>query len=226
MKTGNEMTLSFDWDVKGIQFSEDRMFTRIRAIAERDGLKETYRALYYARKAHSGQYRKKQKYSSEVLDYFVHPLQMTCHLQSMQIEEDEMLAVSLLHDVCEDCDVDPDELPFSETVRHSVKLLTKEKAPALTKEEQNVLYYDGISHDRIAAIVKLVDRCNNVSTMAETFSNVKLDEYIVETETFVMPLLKEVKETWPEYTDLTFLVKYQLIAVLECIKVMLLSAQQ
>ena len=144
----------------------------------------------------------------------------------MQIEEDEMLAVSLLHDVCEDCDVDPDELPFSETVRHSVKLLTKEKDPALTKEEQNVLYYDGISHDRIAAIVKLVDRCNNVSTMAETFSNVKLDEYIVETETFVMPLLKEVKETWPEYTDLTFLVKYQLIAVLECIKVMLLSAQQ
>ena len=209
MKTGNEMTLSFDWNVKGIQFSEDRMFTRIRTIAERDGLKETYRALYYARKAHSGQYRKKQKYSSEVLDYFVHPLQMTCHLQSMQIEEDEMLAVSLLHDVCEDCDVDPDELPFSETVRHSVKLLTKEKDPALTKEEQNVLYYDGISHDRIAAIVKLVDRCNNVSTMA-----------------FVMPLLKEVKETWPEYTDLTFLVKYQLIAVLECIKVMLLSAQQ
>ena len=66
MKTGNEMTLSFDWNVKGIQFSEDRMFTRIRTIAKRDGLKETYRALYYARKAHSGQYRKKQKYSSEV----------------------------------------------------------------------------------------------------------------------------------------------------------------
>ena len=217
---------SFEWDVKGVQFSEDRMFARIKTAAEHNGLLQTYQALYYAKLAHSGQLRKKQKFSCERPNYIVHPLEMTCHLQSMHIEEDEMLAVSLLHDVCEDCSVTPEELPFSDTVRHSVMLLTKHKDPALTKEEMNIRYYDGISHDRIASIVKLIDRCNNVSTMALAYSNEKLDEYIVETEAFVMPLLKAVKKSWPEYMDLTFLVEYQLVAVMESVKVMLMTAQQ
>ena len=198
--------------------------TRIKTIAQHDGLEETYRALYYARDAHSGQRRRKQKFTCVEPDFFIHPLEMTCHLLSMQIEEDAILAVSLLHDVCNKTGVDPDELPFSETVRHSVMLLTKYKDPALTKEEQNIQYFDGISQDRIAAVVKLVERCNNVSTMIQVFSRERLSEYIVETETFVLPLLKEVRRTWPEYGNLTHLVKIQMVPMLETAKLLLLMS--
>ena len=149
---------------------------------------------------------------------------MTCHLLSMQIEEDAILAVSLLHDVCNKSGVDPEELPFSETVRHSVKLLTKYKDPALTEDEQNMQYFDGISQDRIAAVVKLVERCNNVSTMIQVFSRERLSEYIVETEKFVLPLLKEVRRTWPEYGNLTHLVKIQMVPMLESAKLLLLMS--
>ena len=224
-------------------------FTRIKTIAQHDGLEETYRALYYARDAHSGQRRRKQKFTCVEPDFFIHPLEMTCHLLSMQIEEDAILAVSLLHDVCNKTGVDPDELPFSKTVRHSVMLLTKYKDPALTKEEQNIQYFDGISQDRIAAVVKLVERCNNVSTMIQVFSRERLSEYIVETETFVLPstmiqvfsrerlseyivetetfvlpLLKEVRRTWPEYGNLTHLVKIQMVPMLESAKLLLLMS--
>ena len=192
--------LSFDWELKERGDSLEKMFTRIKTIAQHDGLEETYRALYYARDAHSGQRRRKQ------------------------IEEDAILAVSLLHDVCNKTGVDPDELPFSKTVRHSVMLLTKYKDPALTKEEQNIQYFDGISQDRIAAVVKLVERCNNVSTMIQVFSRERLSEYIVETETFVLPLLKEVRRTWPEYGNLTHLVKIQMVPMLETAKLLLLMS--
>ena len=194
--------LSFDWELKERGDSLEKMFTRIKTIAQHDGLEETYRALYYARDAHSGQRRRK----------------------SMQIEEDAILAVSLLHDVCNKSGVDPEELPFSETVRHSVKLLTKYKDPALTEDEQNMQYFDGISQDRIAAVVKLVERCNNVSTMIQVFSRERLSEYIVETEKFVLPLLKEVRRTWPEYGNLTHLVKIQMVPMLESAKLLLLMS--
>ena len=216
--------LSFDWELKERGDSLEKMFTRIKTIAQHDGLEETYRALYYARDAHSGQRRRKQKFTCVEPDFFIHPLEMTCHLLSMQIEEDAILAVSLLHDVCNKTGVDPDELPFSKTVRHSVKLLTKYKDPALTKEEQNIQYFDGISQDRIAAVVKLVERCNNVSTMIQVFSRERLSEYIVETEKFVLPLLKEVRRTWPEYGNLTHLVKIQMVPMLESAKLLLLMS--
>ena len=51
--------LSFDWELKERGDSLEKMFTRIKTIAQHDGLEETYRALYYARDAHSGQRRRK-----------------------------------------------------------------------------------------------------------------------------------------------------------------------
>ena len=217
----NDASLDFEWDLKGVQYSEERMFTRLKAVAESKGLTQTYRALYFAKTAHCGQLRKKQKYALARSNYIVHPLEMACHLLSLGITEDELLAVSLLHDVCEDCDCKPEDLPFSQAVQDSVRILTK----PMGKEESNEAYYEAISLDRIASVVKLVDRCNNVSTMAQAFSNEKMNEYITETEKYVLPLIKTVKKSWPEYADLTFLVKYQIVSVIETIKVMLLSSR-
>ena len=67
----------------------------------------------------------------------------------------------------------------------------------------------------------MIDRCNNVSTMAQTFNDKKLAEYIDETETYVFPVLSKIKRTWPEYNNAVFLVKYQMLSVLESLKVML-----
>ena len=50
---------------------------------------------------------------------------MACHALAMGLEEDELLAAILLHDVCEDCGVPPGELPVCEEVRRIVALVTK-----------------------------------------------------------------------------------------------------
>ena len=213
----------YEWELRDQLFSPTHMFTRLKTIAEVQNLTETYKALYYIRDKHAGQYRKHLKFSDTRVPYIVHPLMMACHAQSMGLTDDSLLAVTLLHDVCEDCGVAPDELPFPENIRRSVALLTKAKHKGVPKQEAEEAYYKGIEEDPVAAMVKVIDRCNNVSTMAQTFDTEKLAEYIEETEVYVIPLLKSIKRRCPAYNNAVFLTKYQMLSVLESLKVMLLE---
>ena len=197
------------------------MFTRLKTVAELLGLDETYRALYYIRKQHSGQHRKKLKYSNVEIPYIIHPLMMACHAQSMGLNDDRLLSVILLHDVCEDCGILPEDLPFSSEVQDAVSLLTKKFDKNLSKEENETRYYDALKSNRMAAMTKVIDRCNNVSTMAGSFDDKKIADYIDETETYVFPVLSVIKQTWPEYNNAVFLIKYQMLSVLESLKIML-----
>ena len=211
------------WSVRDKMFSEKNMFTRLKTTAEERGQEQTYRALYYIREKHAGQNRKPLKYSAARIPYIIHPLMMACHAQSLGIMDDEVLSTILLHDVCEDCGVEPAELPFSGTVREAVDLLTKKNMPGVPKNERNRLYYEAIGRNKIASIAKVIDRCNNVSTMALSFTDLKISSYIDETEEFILPLLDTIKKKYPEYNNAVFLIKYQLLSVLESLKAMMIG---
>ena len=212
---------NYEWELREQLYSEEHMFTRLKTIAEISGMDETYKALYYIREQHSGQYRKRLKYSDASIPYIIHPLMMACHAQSMGLHEDKLLAVILLHDVCEDCGITPEELPFSPEVQEAVALLTKNFDESLPPEENEARYYEALKCNRLAAMTKVIDRCNNVSTMAGSFSDRKIADYIDETETYVFPVLSVIKRTWPEYNNAVFLIKYQMLSVLESLKIML-----
>ena len=203
-------------------FSEDHMFTRLMGHAIEENLNETYQALYYSRDKHAGQSRKKSPFTQENIPYITHPLMMACHAHAMGIRDDKVLATILLHDVCEDCDVKPVDLPFSEPVKHSVALLTKPVTYVGTDVEKK-RYYDAIATDSTASIVKALDRCNNVSFMSMSFSRDKIISYIFETETYVYPLLEHIKHDDIIYNDALFLIKYQLKSTIETIKSFILT---
>ena len=213
-----EDTGRYEWELKDQLFSEEHMFTRLKTIAEISRMPETYKALYYIRDKHSGQFRKPLKYSNARIPYIIHPLMMACHAVTLGISDDETIAVILLHDVCEDCGVAPEALPFSENIKTAVDLLTKKYDSRLDKRENNIRYYQAISENKMASIAKVIDRCNNISTMAQSFGDEKLAGYIKETEEFVYPLLTHIKRTWYEYNNAVFLIKYQMLAVLESLK--------
>ena len=83
-------------------------------------------------------------------------------------------------------------------------------------------YYDGIRKDPTAAIVKALDRCNNISTMMSSFPKNKLIEYINETQDYVLPLLDHIKHGYRQYYDASFVIDYQIKSVLESIKAAIL----
>lgn len=199
-------------------FDEEKMFTRMRTLTQADDLEEAYRALSYMRERHSGQFRKAAKHSDEKIPYINHPLMMACHVYSLGVRDDVILAATLLHDVVEDTGVSLQELPFSDEVKSVVGRLTFVCPEGMDKEEAKKLYYKAIMEDERASVVKVIDRCNNVSTMAASFKREKLIEYVNETEEYVMPVLERIKEDHPRYADLAFMVKYHIISILETVK--------
>ena len=147
-----------------MKYNAEKMYTFVRGYASGARMPETLKALSFARAKHEGQFRK----SGE--PYIVHPLTMACNALSLGIRDDGVIAAILLHDVVEDCGVSLQELPVSDSVKHSVDLVTFSVMDGETKENAKTRYYNLILTDRAATITKLIDRCHNVSSMAGTFS--------------------------------------------------------
>lgn len=192
-------------------FVAEKMYTYIRGYATGCGMKQTLCALSFARDKHIGQLRK----SGE--PYLVHPLTMACHALSLGIQDDNIIATILLHDVCEDCGVSLSELPVNDTVRHCVGLMTFTVMDGETKEIAKNRYYNLLLQSREAAITKLIDRCHNVSSMAGTFSEEKLRSYIEETRQYVLPLLRKIKRQYPNESNTLFALKYHINSVVDAI---------
>lgn len=202
-------------------FHEEHMYTRVKTFAQTQQLENTLSALQVMREKHQGQFRKASRYASESVEYINHPLMMACHAHAMGIKDDSILAAILLHDVIEDTETNLESLPVCDEVKTIVNLVTFKTAPDMTKEESKARYYNNIKLNKKACIVKMIDRCNNVSTMAGSFHREKLMEYITETEKYIMPVIKTVKDKYPEYSDIAFIVKYQIISILESIKALI-----
>ena len=235
-----------NWIVRDKIFSEENMYAKMMNFAKNENLTQTAKALPYAREKHTGQTRKSGifsagKSSSEKIPYIIHPLMMACHAHAMGLRDDAVLASILLHDVCEDCGIEPAELPFSEEVQQIVDLLTlrldkypdraSAKAayfarlcgPCAAEGSDERLYKEEI-HKK-ACFVKAVDRCNNVSMMASGFELEKISDYIAETEKYILPILDIIKFQCPEYHDAAFLLKYQILSAIESEKMMVLRGR-
>lgn len=197
-------------------FNEKRMATYVSAYCTAKQLYQTKRALSFAKEKHREQYRK-AGHGSERIPYIYHPLLLTCHALALGLDEDDFLSTCLLHDVCEDCGVKPEELPVNDETRLAVSLLTKPSDFTKTEKEERA-YYDAIGTNRIASIVKLLDRCNNVSSMATSFTDIKMARYILETQEYINPLMKKARDEYPQYTNQLFLIRYHMNSVLEAIR--------
>ena len=205
--------IHFELPLTGRLFDEEHMYTYVKTYAALNDLTQTLKALPYARELHKGQFRK----GEEKIPYINHPLVVACHALSLGLVDDDIIATALIHDVCEDCGVTPEELPVGDGVKEAVWLLTKDSTK--TKEAD----FGSIGKNEAATIVKLLDRCNNVSGMSECFSDERMVRYINETEQWIYPLLQIVKSEYPRYSNQIFLIKYHMTSVVGSLKYQLLQ---
>lgn len=215
------MNTAFSDTLSDRLFDEERMYTYIKTYASVKQMKQTLISLPYARKLHENQFRK----GKDHVPYIYHPLLISCHALTLGLDDDNLISTALLHDVCEDCGVSPEDLPVNEEIQKAVALLTRNPFSSANPEEDHRNYYDGISENKIAALVKLLDRCNNVSGMAAAFSHDKILKYISETQEYIYPLFRKAKTYYPEYSNQLFLIKYHMTSVVESLKYLLLSAE-
>ena len=157
---------------------------------------ETLRALGYARKKHQGQPRDNGE------PYIVHPLSMACFAIGLGLTDDNLLAVILLHDICEDTGTAVNDLPSNEIVKHGVKYMTVQKLPSDgNKAETKRRYYWSLLEDKNALICKALDRYSNLNAMLGVFESERIIKNIRETHNLLLPVLKEAREIYPEYNN-------------------------
>ena len=209
---------SVTFKTKDAIYSWEHMKTFVKTTAKAAGMENTLKALDFAIEAHEGQTRKNTDEP-----YISHPLVMACHALAMGIKEDEIIAAILLHDVIEDCrkadgsKYTPEDLPVNDEAREIVRLMTHVKTNDENRDEIMEAYFDELASNPKAALVKCIDRCNNLTTMSWGLSRKRIYRMIDETERYFPRLLKVVKDT-PEYNDAAWLLKYQIESMLDIYK--------
>ena len=203
-----------DWKLKPVNSDADHMYTFVKGRAQMLGFPQTLALLDMLRRVHGSQERK-SKYGFGTT-YMVHPLTMACHALAMGLQDDDVLAACLAHDMAEDSGIRPEDLPVNDRVREAVRLVTKD--PQFRKEPVwEDRYYGEIRKNPLACMVKILDRVNNVAGMADAFSREWMIRYTAETDRYYPELLKEIKKV-PEWNDAWWLLRYQLTTALEAFK--------
>ena len=174
-------------------------------------LYNTALALPLMRGLHNGTYRKfgiVKDGEEHRLPYYIHCLMVCKMLVDVDCglspeDEDIMLAAALCHDAIEDLDFPKGGRELYETygldkrVYETVLLVSKTKEQTAEDERR---YYEGIKADRLALLVKLADRGNNVEDLYN-MSVKKTREYIEETKQYFLPMIAHGIAHYPESAD-------------------------
>jgi (p)ppGpp synthase/HD superfamily hydrolase len=152
-------------------------------------------ALNIAQKVHNG--LRKDNITKE----FQHQLEMALYITTLKdlMDEEKCLTACLLHDLIEDY---PSSIEayniksvFGEEIYRICYLLNRNN---YKEDLANKYYYENIAKSEIASIVKGTDRMHNISTMTNVFSKDKMIKYISETKDYVLPMLKESRNSFPQ----------------------------
>ena len=193
-------------------YNWEHMKTYVKTTARNFKLSDTLKAVDYAVLAHEGQKRKRSE-----TPYIYHPLNLACHALSMNITDDAIIAACMLHDVVEDCGKTLEELPVGDEARELVRLLTHEKTSEENRDAVMKAYYDAIAGNPKAALIKCIDRCNNLTTMSWGLSRDRIYRMIKETESYYPALLKVVKSE-ACFNNAAWLLQYQIESMLDIYK--------
>lgn len=211
-----KMNEAFDPNETNVYISS-YMFIKGYSIAK--DLEQTLIALATARKLHNGQHRK------DGAPYIIHPLKVCSTLISYGIDDDDILAAALLHDVLEDCQ---DKLPLgskqleTEYMLHHevveiVRVLSKESG---LSQHELAVYFNRIKSNPKALLIKLSDRLHNSATLYN-FSLAKMREYINETKNFILPMASYGKAYYPQYTNAFGILKSNIYSLNHSMEIML-----
>lgn len=206
------MEIRYSYDV-------ERMEKYLRSYIAAHDMRQSSIALDIAIRMHKGQTR------VEGRPYVVHPMMIASHAIALGQEDDDLIAVMLLHDVCEDCGIEADELSVNENVRYGVRCMTNARQEGESKADSMKRYMMQLRKSKEACVAKLFDRCHNVSSMAGVFSVERMAAYIAETKKYIYPLFDYVREEYDEYAKIIFALEYHMVSVIDGLEAGILAEQ-
>ena len=203
-----------NWTLKPVNYDVSYMSAYVKERAQTLGLTQTLAVMDKLEPAHGNQVRRSK--NGFGTSYMVHPLTLACHALAMGLMDDDVLAACLAHDMVEDSDLRVSDLPAGDMVREAVRLVSKSEYNQHEADWEES-YYQNIRMNPLASLVKCLDRVNNVAGMADAFSRKKMIRYVEETDRYYPALLEVVKKV-PQWNDAWWLLRYQMLTMIEAFK--------
>lgn len=193
----------------------------LKGFAKGKSYWQMLQAIHVANVLHAGQKRKGGD------DYISHPVSVAYELVCLKLDDEDLLAAALLHDVIEDCKVNENDLIYTYGIKPKIASLVGilSKQSGLNQMQTNI-YYEDISKNILVTLIKIPDRCHNISTMVDAFSIEKMESYVQETEKYILPLCSKAVRVHPEYSDQIYVMKNHIESVLVCIKAFIKEANK
>lgn len=133
---------------------------------------------------------------------------------------EETLSTIWLHDVVEDCGISLKEIrnKFGDRITEAVDLMTN-SVEGIDRPTES--YYVNQASNPIASLSKGIDRMHNHQSMSGVFTKQKQLSYILETEQYILPMLKLARKNFPEQESAYQNIKHILQIQIELVKVSL-----
>jgi len=143
------------------------------------------KADHYAERKHLGHYR-----DDKITPFIIHPRKVKRLLEDIGIDDENILASSLLHDVIENCGVSVEELEkeFNPEVARIVGALTRDVSRQMYKERIG-------KSDYAVQIIKLADVVHNSAYLYNS-KRTTIEHKIQDSFDFYLPLAKVICSTF------------------------------
>jgi len=177
------------------------------------GFFKALKAMEFAMKYHTGLRKDGQP-------EFSHQVSQAClfmTIEGFSLFPEETYITILLHDTPEDFKDDVSiamcREMFGDIAGNGIEGMCKEHS-AIEGKLSNDFYYGQMSNNAIASLCKGLDRVHNLMTMLGAFKPAKQLEYIEETVTYVLTMLKKARNNFPEqnlaYENIKFIIQNQI----------------
>jgi len=129
------------------------------------------KAKEFAKKAHSGQYRRGTDEKGNKLEYFIHPESVAEIVQRLKKSHKiaHLIAAAYLHDTVEDTDTSINQIKeeFGELVANLVEELTSDEEQLKIMGKEKYLTQKLLTMSSWGLVIKLADRLDNVKEIPE-----------------------------------------------------------
>lgn len=195
------------------QFNKQLIALRFTLIGK--GFFKAVEALEFAKLYHVG---KRKGGGPE----FQHQVEIALYILTLNIPNEvleKLLIVAILHDCMEDYDIPHAVMieKFGQEITDYVFTMAKVYMGVKKSPE---FYFADILKSFITAIAKGADRVHNIQTMVGVFSIEKQKGYIAEVREYFLPMLKNARHSFPEYTYVFFNIEHMLKSQIELIEAM------
>ncbi|WP_273854219.1 HD domain-containing protein [Guptibacillus spartinae] len=145
--------------------------------------------------------------------YYYHLIDVAQKLINEGIDDEEIIAAALLHDLVEDVDkytIHWVESEFNSNVAHMVGLLTKDPDIDYKRDKEALSLYLNLIFENVgASLIKTADRIHNFGTLKDA-SVEKKKRYAMETEMYFFPFFKKCRKRYVRYASFWFQAKTEI----------------